>query len=97
MKIDIVKQMNTEKTHKLEEANVYTFLFPFLTRKDVIKKIVEKKYSVKVDGVNIVNMNRKKRGFRGTKGLSSKYKKAYVKVAKGMKIATDSVSNDKVA
>ena len=89
--------MSTEKTHKLDGINIYTFLFPFLTRKDLIKKIIEKKYSVKVDSVNVVNMKRKQRGFRGSKGLSSKYKKAYIKVAKGMKITTESVSNDNVA
>ena len=82
----IIKQINTEKTHKLQENGVYVFLFPKETRKDAIKNTIEKKYSVKVDFVNIVNLHRKIKNFRGTPGVMSQYKKAYVKLARGMKI-----------
>ena len=88
MKNRIVKQMNTEKTHKMQENGVYVFLFPKCTRKYDVKTLIEKQYSVKVDSVNIVNLPRRVKSFRGTSGVLSQYKKAYIKVARGMRIET---------
>ena len=82
----IVKRVNTEKTHKMLDNNVYVFLFQKNLRKHEIKSIIEKKYSVKVDSVNVVNVPKKMKSFRGTVGVLSSYKKAYIKVARGMKI-----------
>jgi len=86
---EIVKRVNTEKTHKMLDDNVYVFLFQKNIRKHEIKSIVEKKYSVKVDSVNVVNIPKKIKSFRGTVGVLSRYKKAYIKVTRGMKIEVE--------
>ncbi len=91
MTSEIVKSINTEKSHKLQDSGIYVFLFPKKTRKDEIKKIVEKKYSVKIDSVNTVNLCRKMKSFRGRLGCMTQYKKAYIRFAKGMKIESESV------
>ena len=82
----IVKQVNTEKTYKLQEQNIYVFLFPKTARKDAIKKSIEEKFSVKVDDVKTIILPRKEKSFRGVSGTLTQYKKAYSRVAKGMKI-----------
>jgi len=91
----IVKQVNTEKAYKLQESNVYVFLFPKSARKDEIKKAVEKQYAVKVDEVRTVVLPRKEKNFRGVSGVLTQYKKAYIKVAKGMRINIDDNSVNK--
>ena len=83
---EIVKQVNTEKTHKLQDSGFYVFLFQKNIRKDAIKKIIEQKYAVKVDSINTINLPKKISVFRGIRGCLTQYKKAYVKVARGMKI-----------
>ncbi len=88
MKTRIVKQLNTEKTHSLEEKGIYTFVFSAESRKADIKKIIEKTFSVKVDDLRTLNTPRKVKSFRGRRGVQSCYKKVYVRIAKGMKIAT---------
>ena len=85
----IVKQVNTEKTYKLQESGVYCFLFPKNLRQNAIKSLIEKQYSVKVDDVRIVNLPRKEKSFRGVAGVLSQYKKAYIKLARGMKIEVE--------
>ena len=85
----IVKQLSTEKTHKLQESNVYVFLFPKGTRQEEIKALVEKKYAVKIDDIRVVNLPRKEKSFRGQIGVLTQYKKAYIKVARGMKIEVE--------
>lgn len=88
MKARMVKQLNTEKTHSLEEGGIYTFVFSAESRKADIKKVIEKAFSVKVDDLRTLNNPRKVKSFRGRQGIQSCYKKVYVRVAKGMKIAT---------
>lgn len=90
----LAKQVKTEKSHKMQDVGVYVFLFPKNTRKDDIKKSIEKQYSVKVDFVNTVILPRKVKSFRGVQGVVSGCKKAYVKLAHGMKIEFDSVDKD---
>ena len=91
MKNRIVKQLSTEKTHKLQESNVYVFLFPKATKQEEIKKLIEKQYAVKIDDVRVVNLPRKEKSFRGKQGVLTQYKKAYIKVARGMKIEAENV------
>ena len=86
MSNNVCKVVNTEKTHNMVSNGVYVFLFQKDKRKDYIKKFLEKKYSVKIDKINILNNPRKRKSFRGTVGRLSMYKKIYIKVAKGMKI-----------
>ena len=90
----VSKQVKTEKSLNVQGVGVYVFLFPKDMRKKDIKTAIEKQYSVKVDFVNIVNLPRKTKSFRGIQGVVSRYKKAYVKVAHGMKIEFDSVDKD---
>ena len=87
MKTRIVKQLNTEKTHSMEEKGVYTFLFSIESRKADIRKVIEKTFSVKVDNIRTLTNPIKVKSFRGRHGIQSRYKKVYVRVAKGMKIA----------
>ncbi len=88
--IRIVRALNTEKTYKLREKNIYTFVVPRDAKKDSVKKLVEKVYSVKIDSIRILNMPINEKSFRGVDGRTTKYKKVYVTVAKGMKIELDS-------
>ncbi len=86
MKKIIIKQLNTEKTHTLLEKGIYAFYVNKKSRKEDIKKEVEIIFGVKVVDVNILVRPKKEASFRGKTGLLSQYKKAYVKVANGMKI-----------
>jgi large subunit ribosomal protein L23 len=86
MKATIIKQLDTEKTHKLLEGNRYTFLVSRTANKDEIKKDVETVFGVKVVDVRTTNCPVKNKSFRGNDGRMSQYKKAYVLVANGMKI-----------
>ena len=83
---EIVKNVNTEKTHKMIDCGVYVFLFQRNVTKMQIRRAIEKKYAVKVDAVNTVIIPRKICNFRGSSGFSSVYKKAYVRLARDMKI-----------
>lgn len=86
----IIKQLNTEKTHKLGESSVYCFLVSKQSRKDEIKKMVENTFGVKVVAVNTTNTKRKNKTFRGVSGTTTNYKKAYITLTKGSKIEVDS-------
>lgn len=90
----LAKQVKTEKSHKMQDTGVYVFLFPKNTRKDDIKKSIEKQFSVKVEFVNTINLPRKVRNFRGAQGVVPGCKKAYVRLAHGMKIEFDTVNED---
>lgn len=86
----IVKQLNTEKTHKLNESSVYVFLVSKDSRKQEIKNIIEKVFGVKVVNVNTINTPKKVKSFRGQQGFKNNYKKAYITLEKGAKIEIDS-------
>ena len=86
MSNNVCKVVNTEKTHNMVGNGVYVFLFLKDKRRDYIKAFLEKKYSVKIDKINVLNNPVKRKSFRGTVGRLSMYKKIYIKVAKGMKI-----------
>lgn len=91
MKTVIIKQLNTEKSYKLAEKNVYTFLVSADSNKYDVKKEVEAIFGVKVDSVNVVSRPRKTKSFRGVVGKIGGGKKACVKVANGMKIDFENV------
>ena len=82
----IVKQLNTEKTHSANRSDVYVFLCQRNVRKQDVKIAVEKEYSVKVVSVNLLNMPKRIKYFRGKFGCLSQRKKAYVRLEHGMKI-----------
>ncbi len=87
----VIKQARiTEKATALSaEHNQYTFeVFPTVNRTQV-KQAIEKKFSVKVDRVNIVNRKGKSKRSRtrsGIVGQTSQIKKAVVTLKEGHKI-----------
>lgn len=75
----------SEKATALEEEGKYVFRVDNRTNKIETKKAFEELYRTKVVSVNIVNIPRKKRMWRGKIGYRPGYKKAIIKVAEGQK------------
>ncbi len=73
----------TEKAHVAIALDKYAFRVTRESDKGSVKRAVEASYGVHVEAVNIVNIPRKGRIFRGRKGSKSGYKKAIVTVRKG--------------
>ena len=82
----IIAPVITEKSECLKENNVYVFKVAKKANKTQIKNEVEKAFGVKVVNVNTVNAVQKKRRVGRYTGLSTAYKKAYVKLAEGSSI-----------
>ncbi len=76
----------TEKASILAEANKYVFNVYERSNKIEIKKAVEGLYGVKVEGVNIIKIKRKRKRFGRKFGWKAGYKKAIVQIKKGQKI-----------
>ncbi len=82
----IIAPVITEKSESLKLNNVYVFKVKKSANKTQIKNEIEKQFKVKVVSVNTLNaMQKKKRVGRYT-GLTTAYKKAYVKLAEGSTI-----------
>ena len=82
----IIAPVITEKSESFKENNVYVFKVAKKANKTQIKKEIEKAFGVKVVNVNTVNAVQKKRRVGRYTGLSTAYKKAYVKLAEGSSI-----------
>ena len=82
----IMAPVITEKSESLKANNVYVFKVNKKANKTQIKNEVEKAFGVKVLNVNTVNAAQKKRRVGRYTGLSTAYKKAYVKLAEGSSI-----------
>ena len=83
----IMAPVITEKSETLKrENNVYVFKVKKNANKTQIKNEVEKAFGVKVLNVNTVNAVQKKRRVGRYTGLTTAYKKAYVKLADGSSI-----------
>ena len=76
----------TEQSESLKANNVYVFKVNKKANKTQIKNEIEKLFGVKVVNVNTVNAVQKKRRVGRYTGLTSAYKKAYVKLAEGSSI-----------
>lgn len=76
----------SEKATVLTDQNKYVFKIMPRANKVETKKAVENLYGVRVKGVNIVNVHRKRRVLRGVEGFKTGYKKAIVTLEKGEKI-----------
>ena len=76
----------SEKATVLNEQDKYVFKVYSSANKTETKKAVESLYGVRVKDVNIVNIPRKRKIFRGMEGFKSGYKKAIVTLEKGQKI-----------
>ena len=82
----IIAPVITEKSESLKENNVYVFKVNKNANKTQIKNEVEKQFKVKVVSVNTVNAVQKKKRVGRYTGLTTAYKKAYVKLAEGSTI-----------
>ena len=82
----ILAPVITEKSESLKSNNVYVFKVNKKANKTQIKNEVEKLFGVKVVNVNTANAVQKKRRVGRYTGLTSAYKKAYVKLAEGSSI-----------
>lgn len=76
----------TEKAANLVQDNEYVFKIYPAANKLQVKKAVQSLYKVKVEGVRIVRIPRKKKRLGRFEGWRKSYKKAIVKLAPGEKI-----------
>lgn len=79
----IIAPVITEKTANMEAEGKYAFKVSTKANKTEIKQAIEKKFNVKVLAVNIVNSHPKKKRVGKYTGMTNKYKKAIVSLAKG--------------
>ncbi len=82
----ILAPVITEKSETLKLQNVYVFKVAKNANKTQIKNEIEKRFKVKVLNVNTLNAVQKKRRVGRYTGLTTAYKKAYVKLAEGSSI-----------
>ncbi len=76
----------SEKSSALNAFNQYVFKIFNKVTKNEVKKQVENSFGVKVKGVKIINLPRKKRNVGRHKGFKSGLKKAVVGLEKGHSI-----------
>jgi len=82
----ILAPVITEKSEALKEKNVYVFKVNAKANKTQIKNEIEREFKVKVVSVNTLNATQKKKRVGRYTGLTTAYKKAYVKLAEGSTI-----------
>ena len=85
----IIAPVITEKAAVCGEENKIVFKVVTTANKTQIKQAVEKIFNVKVESVNTVNVHPKKKRVGKYTGMTNKYKKAIVKLAKGSTISFD--------
>ncbi|MAL02746.1 MAG: 50S ribosomal protein L23 [Arenimonas sp.] len=77
----------SEKTARIQEqSNQYVFEVATTATKADVKAAVESLFSVKVEGVNVVNVKGKQKSFRNRAGRRGDWRKAYVRLAEGQSI-----------
>ena len=76
----------TEKSQALASKNVFVFKVDRKANKTQIKQVIEKKFGVKVQSVNTLNVVTKKKRVGKYSGRTNAYKKAYVKLMEGSKL-----------
>ncbi len=79
----------TEKSEKMKEQGKYAFKVDAKATKPQIKKAIESIFNVKVEKINTLNSHPKKKRVSKYTGMTNKYKKAIVKLAKGNTISFD--------
>ena len=86
--LEIIKApVVTEKSTKLnQDENKYVFKVDPKANKCEIKNAIEKIFKVKVDKISTINSKPKKKRVGRYAGVTNKYKKAIVKLAKGQTI-----------
>ena len=83
----ILAPIITEKTANMEAEGKYAFKVANNANKTQIKQAIEKKFNVKVEKINVTNSHPKKKRVGKYVGMTSKYKKAIVTLAKGNTIS----------
>lgn len=83
----LLKPVVSEKSFTAAGSGIYIFNVSNRANKSLIAGEVEKLFKVKVEKVNIINIPGKVKKSGKKFGRRSDIKKAYVKVAKGQKIA----------
>lgn len=77
----------SEKTARIQaDHNQYVFQVATDATKHEVKAAVEQLFKVKVEGVQVLNVKGKTKGFRGRSGKRSDWRKAYVTLADGQSI-----------
>jgi len=77
----------SEKTARIQaDHNQYVFQVATDATKPEVKAAVEQLFKVKVEGVQVLNVKGKTKGFRGRSGRRSDWRKAYVTLAEGQSI-----------
>lgn len=76
----------TEKSYQLMSAGVYSFKVSPKTNRSETKKAVEYIFNVKVDKVNIFTVPKKEKNLGKSKGFTTRYKRALVKLKPGYTI-----------
>ncbi len=79
----------TEKSSKMAEEGKYAFKVDPKATKPQIKNAIESIFNVKVEKINTLNSHPKKKRVGKYTGMTNKYKKAIVKLAKGNTISFD--------
>lgn len=83
----VIRPIITEKCTDLrEKQNIYTFEVHRDATKHEIKRVIEKLYTVKVEGVRVINTKGKIKTRKMVEGKRKDRKKALVKLKKGDKI-----------
>ena len=83
----IIRPVISEKSYGLiETANQYTFQVDKRANKNQIKRAIESAFDVRVDKVNTANVKSKPKRQGLTRGRTSTWKKAVVKLAEGERI-----------
>lgn len=85
----ILAPVITEKTAAMEAEGKYAFKVANKANKTEVKQAIEKKFNVKVEKVNIINSHPKHKRVGRYEGMTSRYKKAIVTLAKGSTISFD--------
>ena len=85
----IIAPVITEKSALLEQEGKYVFKVDTKANKVQIKQAIGKIFNVKVLSVNTSNSHPKKKRVGKYTGMTNKYKKAIVKLAKGSTISFD--------
>ena len=72
----------TERTAQMAEENKFAFKVDPRANKTQIKQAIESIFNVKVESINTTNSHPKKRRVGKYTGMTNKYKRAIVKLAK---------------
>ena len=82
----LIKPIITEKTTLLQENNQYVFKVDNRASKNTIKDAIKKIYNLDAVKVNIICVDRKRKGMRHRNGVSPSWKKAIISFKEGDKI-----------